>query len=183
MAPDKKELVVYELLLRDFIGSRRYKDLADSLSYFKRLGVNAIELMPIMEFEGNLSWGYNPSYFFAPDKFYGSKNELKEFVQKAHQQGIAVILDMVLNHAFGQNAMGCAKDSEARGRSRARAGRQSRPRIFWPNPPGTDSLGRLLLSLGLPWGATQGCTSLRAPDPTCRVRTRDINGQALRMTA
>ncbi len=105
VAPDKKELVVYELLLRDFIGSRRYKDLTDSLSYFKRLGINAIELMPIMEFEGNLSWGYNPSYFFAPDKFYGSKNDLKDFIQKAHQQGIAVILDMVLNHAFGQNAM------------------------------------------------------------------------------
>jgi glycosidase len=105
VAPDKKELVIYELLLRDFIGSRRYKDLADSLSYFKRLGINAIELMPIMEFEGNLSWGYNPSYFFAPDKFYGSKNDLKDFIQKAHQQGIAVILDMVLNHAFGQNAM------------------------------------------------------------------------------
>jgi len=105
VAPDKKELVIYELLLRDFIGSRRYKDLADSLSYFKKLGINAIELMPIMEFEGNLSWGYNPSYFFAPDKFYGSKNDLKEFIQKAHQQGIAVILDMVLNHAFGQNAM------------------------------------------------------------------------------
>ena len=105
VAPDKKELVVYELLLRDFIGSSRYKDLADSLSYFKRLGINAIELMPVMEFEGNLSWGYNPSYFFAPDKFYGSKNDLKDFIQQAHQQGIAVILDMVLNHAFGQNAM------------------------------------------------------------------------------
>lgn len=105
VAPDKKELIVYELLIRDFIGSRRYKDLADSLSYFKRLGINAIELMPIMEFEGNLSWGYNPSYFFAPDKFYGTKNDLKDFIQRAHQQGIAVILDMVLNHAFGQNAM------------------------------------------------------------------------------
>jgi glycosidase len=105
VAPDKKELVVYELLLRDFIGSRNYKDLADTLTYLKRLGVNAIELMPIMEFEGNLSWGYNPSYFLAPDKFYGTKNDLKNFIQKAHEQGIAVILDMVLNHAFGQNAM------------------------------------------------------------------------------
>jgi 1,4-alpha-glucan branching enzyme len=105
IAPNKKELVIYEVLLRDFIGSRKYKDLADSLSYFKRLGINAIELMPVMEFEGNLSWGYNPSYFFAPDKFYGTKNDLKDLIQKAHQQGIAVILDMVLNHAFGQNAM------------------------------------------------------------------------------
>lgn len=103
--PDKNDLVIYELLVRDFIGSHDYKDLADTLSYLKRLGVNAIELMPIMEFEGNESWGYNPSYFFAPDKYYGSKNDLKNFIQTAHQQGFAVILDMVLNHAFGQNAM------------------------------------------------------------------------------
>ncbi len=104
-APDKKELVVYELLVRDFIQTRRYKELTDTLKYLKRLGVNAIELMPIMEFEGNESWGYNPSYFMAPDKFYGTKNDLKKFIETAHQQGFAVILDMVLNHAFGQNPM------------------------------------------------------------------------------
>ncbi len=103
--PDKNELIIYELLVRDFIGSHHYKDLADTLTYLKRLGVNAIELMPIMEFEGNESWGYNPSYFLAPDKYYGSKNDLKNFIQVAHQQGFVVILDMVLNHAFGQNAM------------------------------------------------------------------------------
>ncbi|WP_304236664.1 alpha-amylase family glycosyl hydrolase [Jiulongibacter sediminis] len=103
--PDKNDLIIYELLVRDFIGSHDYKDLADTLSYLKRLGINAIELMPIMEFEGNESWGYNPSYFLAPDKYYGSKNDLKNFVQTAHQQGFVVILDMVLNHAFGQNAM------------------------------------------------------------------------------
>ena len=103
--PAKEELLIYELLLRDFIGSRRYKDLTDSLNYFKRLGINTIELMPIMEFEGNLSWGYNPSYFLAPDKIYGTKNDLKTFIDKAHQKGIAVVLDIALNHAFGQNAM------------------------------------------------------------------------------
>lgn len=101
-SPPKDQLIIYELLLRDFIGSRKYRDLADSLSYLKKLGINAIELMPIMEFEGNLSWGYNPSYFFAPDKFYGTKNDLKYLIDKAHQQGIAVILDIALNHAFGQ---------------------------------------------------------------------------------
>lgn len=103
--PDKENLIIYELLIRDFIGSHSYKDLSDTLSYLKTLGVNAIELMPIMEFEGNESWGYNPSYFFAPDKYYGSKNDLKDFIQKAHAEGFAVILDMVLNHAYGQNAM------------------------------------------------------------------------------
>lgn len=103
--PDKNELVVYELLVRDFIGSHDYKVLMDTLGYLKRLGVNAIELLPIMEFEGNSSWGYNPSYFFAPDKYYGTKNDLKAFIEKCHQEGFAVILDMVLNHAFGQNPM------------------------------------------------------------------------------
>jgi glycosidase len=103
--PDPQHLNIYELLIRDFIGTRSYKELADTLSYFKRLGINAIQLLPIMEFEGNLSWGYNPSYFFAPDKFYGSKDDLKTFVDLAHQNGIAVILDIALNHAFGQNPM------------------------------------------------------------------------------
>ncbi|MEL6557963.1 MAG: alpha-amylase family glycosyl hydrolase [Bacteroidota bacterium] len=103
--PDKQDLVIYELLVRDFIGSHSYQDLIDSIGYLKNLGVNAIELMPIMEFEGNISWGYNPSYFFAVDKYYGTENGLKEFIQVAHQNGIAVILDMVLNHAFGQSPM------------------------------------------------------------------------------
>lgn len=101
--PDKKDLVVYELLVRDFIGSHDYKDMVDTLDYLVNLGVNAIELMPIMEFEGNESWGYNPMYFFAPDKYYGTKDDLKNFIQACHQRGLAVILDMVLNHAFGLN--------------------------------------------------------------------------------
>ena len=101
--PDEQDLVIYELLVRDFIGSHDYKDMIDTLSYLTDLGVNAIELMPIMEFEGNESWGYNPMYFFAPDKYYGTKNDLKNFIQACHQNGIAVILDMVLNHAFGLN--------------------------------------------------------------------------------
>lgn len=105
VSPNKKDLVVYELLIRDFLASHSYNDLADTLTYLKRLGVNAVELMPIMEFEGNLSWGYNPSYYLAPDKYYGTKAALKKFIERAHQNGIAVILDMVLNHAFGQNAM------------------------------------------------------------------------------
>jgi glycosidase len=103
--PAKEKLVIYELLLRDFLGSHSYDDLADTLSYLKRLGVNAIELLPIMEFEGNESWGYNPSYLFAPDKYYGTKNDLKAFINKAHEEGFVVLLDMVLNHQFGQSPM------------------------------------------------------------------------------
>jgi 1,4-alpha-glucan branching enzyme len=98
--PAKEKLVIYELLIRDFFenGQRNYQNLIDTLGYLKRLGVNAIELMPIMEFNGNESWGYNPAFMFAPDKYYGTKNKLKEFIDKSHQMGIAVILDIAMNH-------------------------------------------------------------------------------------
>ena len=103
--PDIEHLVIYELHIRDFIASHNYQDLIDTLDYIKRLGVEAIELMPVNEFEGNDSWGYNPSFFFAPDKYYGSKNDLKAFIEACHSKGLAVINDIVLNHAFGQNPM------------------------------------------------------------------------------
>ncbi len=96
--PPKEKLVIYELLVRDFSSQKTYQFLIDTLSYLKSLGVNAIELMPVMEFSGNLSWGYNPVYHTALDKYYGTPNKLKEFIDLCHQNGIAVILDMVLNH-------------------------------------------------------------------------------------
>jgi len=103
--PKPEELVVYELLVRDFDERRNYAAVIERLDYLKSLGVNAIELMPVGEFEGNLSWGYNPSFFFAPDKYYGSKNQLKQLIDEAHGKGMVIIMDMVLNHAFGQNPM------------------------------------------------------------------------------
>jgi 1,4-alpha-glucan branching enzyme len=103
--PEPTDLVIYELLMRDFIASHDYPGLIDTLNYFKRLGVNAIELMPVMEFEGNDSWGYNPDFEFAPDKYYGTKNGLKQFVEAAHSKGLAVILDIVLNHQFEQSPL------------------------------------------------------------------------------
>lgn len=103
--PDKKGLVIYELLLRDFIANHDWKTLSDSINYFKKLGINAIEVMPFNEFEGNISWGYNPSFYFAPDKYYGPENTLKAFVDNCHQNGIAVIMDIVLNHSFGSSPM------------------------------------------------------------------------------
>ncbi len=99
--PAKTNLVIYELLMRDFLASHDYKTLVDTLSYLKTLGVNAIELMPIMNFEGNNSWGYNPNFFDAPAKYYGPKNDLKHFIDMAHQDSIAVILDIPFNDAFG----------------------------------------------------------------------------------
>ena len=103
--PDKRNLLIYELLVRDFVSSHDWKTLKDTIGYLKKLGINAIELMPFNEFEGNLSWGYNPSFYFAPDKYYGPKSGLKAFIDECHKQGIAVVMDMVLNHSFGQSPM------------------------------------------------------------------------------
>ncbi|MFT3980784.1 MAG: alpha-amylase family glycosyl hydrolase [Ferruginibacter sp.] len=99
--PDKRNLMVYELLLRDFITNHDWNTMTDTLNYLKKLGINTIELMPINEFEGNTSWGYNPDYYFAPDKYYGPKNDLKRFIDMAHSKGIAVVMDIALNHSFG----------------------------------------------------------------------------------
>jgi 1,4-alpha-glucan branching enzyme len=103
--PPQQDLVIYELLLRDFIARHDYQTLRDTLDYLANLGINAIELMPISEFEGNSSWGYNPSFYFAPDKYYGTKHNLKLFIDECHRQGIAVIMDIVLNHSFGQSPL------------------------------------------------------------------------------
>jgi 1,4-alpha-glucan branching enzyme len=103
--PAKTDLVIYELLVRDFLSVHNYKTLKDTLSYLKALGINAIELMPVNEFEGNSSWGYNPSFYFAPDKYYGTKEGLQAFIDACHAEGMAVIMDIVLNHAYGSNSM------------------------------------------------------------------------------
>jgi glycosidase len=103
--PEQKDLVIYELLIRDFVDDHSYSTLTDTLDYLQRLGVNAIELMPINEFDGNESWGYNPAFHLAPDKYYGPAEDLKRFVDECHQRGIAVILDVVYNHATGQSPL------------------------------------------------------------------------------
>jgi 1,4-alpha-glucan branching enzyme len=97
--PDKRNLVIYEAWVYDFSTTRDFQGLIDKLDYIKGLGVNALQLMPIMEFNGNISWGYNPSYYCAVDKAYGTRNTLKKLIDECHKKGIAVILDMVLNHA------------------------------------------------------------------------------------
>ena len=120
---DKDNLIIYELLFRDFTGTEG-KSLGDGtvrgaiekIPYLKSLGINAVELLPITEFNGNISWGYNPNFYFAPDKAYGTPDDYKEFIDICHQNGIAVILDMVFNqsdwqhpwykmYAVGQNPM------------------------------------------------------------------------------
>ena len=103
--PNKNNLVIYELWVYDHTPSRNIKGLIDRLDYIEDLGVNAVELMPITEFDGNDSWGYSPNHFFALDRAYGTSDDLKTFVDECHKRGIAVILDMVFNHATGLNPM------------------------------------------------------------------------------
>ena len=104
--PDKKNLMTYELLVRDFgdAAPNNYQLLIDTISYLKRLGINAIELMPVNEFTGNLSWGYNPQFYFALDKAYGTRTKFKEFIDLCHKNGIAVILDVVYNQMDAYSA-------------------------------------------------------------------------------
>ena len=103
--PAKTDLVIYELLVRDFLIAHNYQGIIDTLTYLKKLGANAIELMPVNDFDGNNSWGYAPAFLFAPDKYYGTKAKLKELIDTCHSNGIAVIMDIVLNHQCGNSPM------------------------------------------------------------------------------
>lgn len=103
--PAKEDLIIYELLLRDFTQEKNWQSLIDKITYLKNLKINAIELLPIMEFDGNLSWGYNTSFHYALDKAYGTPEKFKEFVDLCHQNGIAVILDVAFNHATGRSPL------------------------------------------------------------------------------
>ena len=100
---DKNDLVIYEMLFRDFTTSQNIAGAMSQLDYIENLGVTAVELMPIQEFDGNLSWGYNPNHWFALDKYYGTREQYKEFIDECHGRGLAVIVDVVYNHATGSH--------------------------------------------------------------------------------
>jgi 1,4-alpha-glucan branching enzyme len=101
--PAKTDLVIYELLIRDFDELHSFNAVKDRLDYLQDLGINAIEFMPVMEFDGNESWGYNPSFHMALDKYYGNTKAFKQLVDECHRRGMAVIIDVAFNHASGQN--------------------------------------------------------------------------------
>lgn len=103
--PAEEDLIIYELLVRDFTEERTYKAVIERLDYLESLGINALQLMPVMEFEGNISWGYNPAAMFAVDKYYGTELDLKTLINECHKRGMAVIFDIVLNHHFGRASL------------------------------------------------------------------------------
>ncbi|NNE34538.1 MAG: hypothetical protein HKN13_04850, partial [Rhodothermales bacterium] len=105
LRPPQSELIVYEMLVRDFIAAHDYATLIDTLDYIQNLGVNAIELMPVSEFDGNINWGYGPAFHLALDKYYGPADDFKRFVDACHERGIAVILDVVYNHVTSQSPL------------------------------------------------------------------------------
>ncbi|CAN5609534.1 hypothetical protein BH23BAC4_BH23BAC4_02650 [soil metagenome] len=101
--PAPEDLIIYELLLRDFVANHSYQTLRDTLDYLQRLGVTAIGLMPVSQFDGNLSWGYNPTFHLALEKAYGTRDAFKQLVDEAHSRGMAVILDVVYNHVHDRS--------------------------------------------------------------------------------
>ena len=101
------ELVIYELHIGTFHvvdpGEDRpgtFDSAIQQLGQLKKLGVNAIEIMPVAEFAGDRSWGYNPAHIFAVETAYGGPKAFKSLIKECHRQGLAVILDVVYNH-FG----------------------------------------------------------------------------------
>jgi 1,4-alpha-glucan branching enzyme len=98
------ELVIYELHVGTFNDEKddtapgEFKGVSARLGHLKRLGVNAIQPMPVAEVAGDRSWGYNPAHIFSVETIYGGPLAFKRFVKRSHQQGIAVILDVVYNH-------------------------------------------------------------------------------------
>lgn len=103
--PKKADLIVYELLMRDFLARHDYPTLLDTLDYLEKLGVTAIELMPVNEFDGNISWGYNPAFHKSLDKYYGSEEAFKTLIDECHKRNIAVILDVVFNQITGASPL------------------------------------------------------------------------------
>jgi 1,4-alpha-glucan branching enzyme len=103
--PPHNELAIYEMHIGAFFTSEEgkpggFNTAMEKLGYLKRLGVNAIQIMPVAEFAGDYSWGYNPAHIFAVESIYGGPDGFKMFVREAHKLGLAVILDVVYNH-FG----------------------------------------------------------------------------------
>ncbi len=94
------EMVIYEIHVGTFTPEGTYDALRSRLPYLRKLGINAIELMPVADFPGRWNWGYDHAALYAPSRAYGRPDDLKQLVDEAHRLGIAVLLDVIYNH-FG----------------------------------------------------------------------------------
>lgn len=110
--PQDYELVIYEMHVGDFSGGEddphargKYKHVVEKLDYLCDLGINAIELMPIKEYPGDHSWGYNPRYFFATESSYGLTDGLKRLIDECHGRGIRVLMDGIYNHSEAESPL------------------------------------------------------------------------------
>ena len=110
--PADHELVIYELHVGDFSGGEddpyargKYKHVVEKLDYLVELGINCIELMPVKEYPGDHSWGYNPRYFFATESSYGTTEELKALIDACHGRGIRVLMDGIYNHSESESPL------------------------------------------------------------------------------
>ncbi len=102
---DENSVVIYEMHFRDFSETHDINGALEHLDYIKNLGVNVVELLPVQEFEGNDSWGYNPCAYFAMDKAYGTREMYKKFIDECHKRDLAVFFDVVYNQATGAHPM------------------------------------------------------------------------------
>ena len=101
--PPKEDLVMYEMHLGTFTAGipgtgTPFEKATKRLPYLKALGINCIQLMPVNEFTGERSWGYNPGDLYAVESTYGGADGFKSFIRTCHTNGIAVVLDVVHNH-------------------------------------------------------------------------------------
>ena len=103
--PENHELVIYEMHVADFSGGEvdsykrgKYQDAIEKLDHLSKLGINAIELMPVNEYPGDYNWGYTVRHFFATESSYGTTEDLKRFVDECHGRGIRVFVDGIYNH-------------------------------------------------------------------------------------
>jgi len=98
ISPPFEDLIIYEMHVGDFTPEGNFQGVLRQLDYLRDLGINALELMPIFEFKGDLAWGYDPAYFFTVEKRYGTADEFRTLIDEAYARGIAIILDFVLAH-------------------------------------------------------------------------------------
>ncbi|MFP4100793.1 alpha-amylase family glycosyl hydrolase [Coleofasciculus sp.] len=110
--PQNHELVIYEMHIGDFSGGEddpyprgQFKHVVEKLDYLCELGINALQLMPMMEYPGDYSWGYNVRHFFALESSYGETEELKHLIDKCHSRGIRVIVDGIFNHSESEHPL------------------------------------------------------------------------------